>query len=66
MASWAMADRCRLCTANDPDGVVEHLAEEPWESRWRGSLDDVPWAEAGGYWQRLMRELVETAVAALR
>ena len=58
--------RCRLCTANDQDALIEHVAEQLWESRRHGTLDDWPWGEAGGYWQRIMRELAATAVESLR
>lgn len=58
--------RCRLCTANDIDGLIEQVAEDMWESRRHGTLDDLPWAECGDYWQRTFRELAETAVESLR
>lgn len=58
--------RCRLCTANDVDGLIERLAEELWDSRRYGTLDDRPWAQAGEYWQRTFRELTETVVASLQ
>jgi hypothetical protein len=61
-----VTERCRLCTANDADAVVEHVAERLWESRRHGSPDDRAWSEAGGYWQRIMRELAVTAVGSLR
>lgn len=59
-------DRCRLCTANDPDALIEHLAEQLWESRRHGTLDDVGWDRAGGYWQRIYRELATSFVEAAR
>lgn len=58
--------RCRLCTANDVDGIIDQLAEDLWESRRYGTLDDVPFAECGPHWQRVFRELAETAFLALR
>ncbi|WCM29174.1 hypothetical protein NDN01_09935 [Sphingomonas sp. QA11] len=61
-----MADRCRLCSANDIDAVIEQTAADLWESRRHGTLDDVPWAQAGEYWQRIFRELAETAARSLR
>lgn len=61
-----MEDRCRLCTANDVDAVIEHVAERLWESRRHGTLDDWPWAEAGGYWQTIFRDFATTAVTSLR
>ena len=61
-----MTDRCRLCTVNDRDALIEHVAAELWESRRHGTLDDWPWAEAGSHWQRIYRELAVTAVEAMR
>ncbi|MGR6327715.1 hypothetical protein ACU5AX_01480 [Sphingomonas sp. XXL09] len=58
--------RCRLCTANDHDALIEHVAETLWESRRRGTLDDWPWPEAGDYWHKVFRELATTAVGAMR
>jgi hypothetical protein len=60
-----MAERCRLCTANDRDGVIEQLAADLWNSRRHGTLDDHPWEQAGDYWQRMFRELAVTAVGSL-
>ncbi|HEX8556215.1 MAG TPA: hypothetical protein VF695_16040 [Sphingomonas sp.] len=59
-------DRCRLCTANDQEALIEHVAERLWEKVRRGSLDDRPWETAGGYWQRTYRDLAERAIDALR
>lgn len=61
-----MTHRCRLCTSNDPDGLIEHLAAALWESRRHGTLDDWPWPEAGPYWQQIYRDFAHTAVEALR
>lgn len=60
-----MATRCRLCTANDADAVIEQLAADLWESRRNGHLDDRPWVEAGDYWQRVFREFAGAAVTSL-
>ena len=57
--------RCRLCTVNDHDALVEHLAEQLWESHRHGTLDDWSRAKAADYWQAIMRELATTAIAAL-
>jgi hypothetical protein len=58
--------RCRLCTSNDREALIEHVAEHLWESRRNGTLDDRPWALAGEQWSEVMRELAETAITALR
>lgn len=46
--------------------MIEHLVGKLWESRRHGTLDDWPWPAAGDYWQRIYRELAETANGALR
>jgi hypothetical protein len=57
--------RCRLCSANDQQGTIELVAEQLWESRRQLEMGDPPWADAGAYWQSLMRELAHTAVRTL-
>ena len=61
-----MSHRCRLCTANDRDSLVDQVAKSLWESRRHGTADDHPFAEAGEYWQRVFRELAETAIDTLK
>lgn len=48
---------CRICTANDLDALAEEIAEEIWNTVERSSRDDEwrPWADAGPYWQGMMR-----------
>ena len=58
--------RCRLCTANDEEALIDDLAGELWESRRYGTLDDVPWAEAGSYCEPIFRDFARTAFDALR
>jgi hypothetical protein len=43
--------RCRLCTSNDDDAVIEHLAEKMWDSRMDYFEERTPWSKAGGTWQ---------------
>lgn len=62
----AMPNRCRLCTTNDREGLIEGLAESLWATRRRDSLDDREWERAGPYWQGIFRELAASAVVALR
>jgi hypothetical protein len=61
-----MPERCRLCTANDEEALIDDLAGQLWESRRDGTLDDVPWVDAGSYWQRIFQDFARTAVGALR
>lgn len=58
--------RCRLCTSNDEDAVVEHLAEKMWDSRQDYFDERTPWSDAGGTWQSAFREMAVSAVQALR
>lgn len=58
--------RCRICTSNDEDALIDHIAEAIWESRRHGSLDDQPWSKVHPYWYKEMRQLAETAVNAAR
>lgn len=60
-----MTQRCRLCSTNDREALIEHVAERLWESRRHGTLDDWEWIDAGGYWQPVYRELAKTAVETL-
>ncbi|UAK25887.1 hypothetical protein [Sphingomonas nostoxanthinifaciens] len=53
--------RCRLCTANDREAVIEKLAADMWCSR-----IDIPWDEAGIMWQKAFRQMAEAAVRSLQ
>lgn len=56
---------CRLCSCQDQDELIEHVAASLWENRRNGHLDDRPWADAGPYWQGVFRDMADTAVALL-
>jgi len=56
--------RCRLCTTNDKEGLVEELAAEMWDSR-RDYHIDPAWEDAGPYWQTVFREFAQATVAML-
>lgn len=58
--------RCRLCTSNDDDALIEHLAEYTWNARVERMAEDVPWSEAGATWQALFREYAVSVVQALK
>lgn len=57
--------RCRLCTANDRQTLIDSVAEDLWESR-RHGFDGRPFADCGPYWQRIFREYAETAIDSLQ
>jgi hypothetical protein len=60
------AGPCRICTANDPEALVEGLAADLWETQRHGTLEDRDWDRAGEYWQRIFRAFAETAIRTLR
>jgi hypothetical protein len=39
--------RCRLCTSNDDEAVIEHLAEKLWDSRIERLEGPWAWKDAG-------------------
>ena len=55
--------RCRICSSNDRDALVEELAAEMWATR----IDEQEWpyADCGPYWQNAMREFAEATVRIL-
>jgi len=57
--------RCRLCTSNDRDALVDGLAGDLWESRRHGTLDDRPWTDCPPYWRTIYLQLATTAVKSL-
>ncbi|WP_138983992.1 hypothetical protein [Sphingomonas elodea] len=54
--------RCRICTANDREALVEDLARALWDSRRSGTLDDVPLDQAAAHWQRVFHEFAQAAL----
>lgn len=49
--------RCLLCTSNDEQAVIEHLAKAMWDSR-QGEFEvATPWEDAGPTWQWKFREM---------
>ncbi len=64
-ASDSTKARCRLCTSNDDDAVIEHLAEKLWHSRIAHIEAPIPWEDAGATWQAAFREMAVAARQAL-
>lgn len=60
-----MAHRCRICTTNDREGLVEDLAERMWESRRERDLDPDAWADAPPYWQMVFRQFASETIKML-
>jgi hypothetical protein len=65
LQGFDMAERCRLCTSNDDEAVIEHVAAYMWESRMDHFEERTPWSEAGGTWQAAFREMAVAARQAL-
>lgn len=57
-------ERCRLCTTNDVDGLIEEIAQELWASFPKDVAGT--WADAEGYWQHVMRSHARVMVNLLR
>ncbi|MEH3120362.1 MAG: hypothetical protein PGN16_00045 [Sphingomonas phyllosphaerae] len=59
---------CALCAGGGPgdEVLVEQVADDLWESRRHGTLDDVPWAECGAYWQHIFRGFAAAAIASIK
>lgn len=57
--------RCRLCTSNDDNAVIEHLAEKLWDSRIERLEGPWAWKDAGATWQAAFREMALAARQAL-
>jgi len=56
--------RCRICTTNDREALVEELAERMWESR-RDHEHEKPWNETTSYWQEAFRQFAATSIKML-
>ncbi len=58
---------CALCDGGgDPEGLIEQVAADLWESRRHGTLCDWPWEDAGDQWQHIYRGFAETAISSIR
>lgn len=57
--------RCRICSANDRQQLIEDMAREMWLTQESSDKGDEwrPWENAGPYWQTIMRQF---AAATLR
>lgn len=60
--------RCRICTVNDDEALIEQMAEAMWltqetrdpDNEWR------PWDHAGPYWQRVMLDYARASLTVIR
>lgn len=53
--------RCRICTANDEEALIEDMAAAMWNV-----AADPPWSEASDYWKRQMVAHARAVLARLR
>ena len=58
------SERCRLCTANDKEAIVEQLAERLFTNH-RAHASPVPWESAGIYWHFAFRDLARSVLEML-
>ena len=60
--------RCRICSANDREQLIDDMAREMWDTQRSASPDDEwrPWERAGPYWQGIMRRFAEATLRALQ
>jgi len=56
--------RCRLCSTNDVEGLIDEVAQAMWAS----FPSDVAgtWEDATGYWQHVMLQHARVTVNLLR
>lgn len=60
--------RCRICSANDEEALVEDIAQAMWGTQVSSdpAAEWKPWDRAGPYWQRIMRQFATATVATLK
>ena len=54
--------RCRLCTTNDLDGLIEEVAREMWEGY---KAENGKWDDNAGYWQIVFRNYARSMMTVL-
>jgi len=59
--------RCRICSANDRERLIEDMAREMWNTQKSTDPADEwqPWEKAGLYWQTVMRRFAEANLRAI-
>ena len=60
-----MANRCRLCTNNDREALVEELAARMWESQRDRAIDPDKFEDASPYWQMAFRGFASQTLSML-
>jgi len=60
--------RCRICSANDEDALIEDVARAMWDTQKSSNPDDEwrPWERAGPYWQNIMLQFAAATMKTLR
>lgn len=59
----ATGSRCRICGNNDPDALIDEIAESLWEASRDLALGDPPFADASDYWQTTLRGYAREMIA---
>lgn len=59
--------RCRICTANDREALIEDMAKAMWDTQITTDThsDWDPWPEASPFWQQRMREFAAASLRAI-
>lgn len=57
--------RCRICTTNDREALIEELATRMWESRRDREIDPDEFEDAPPYWQMTFREFASETIKML-
>jgi hypothetical protein len=59
--------RCRICSANDREQLIEDMAREMWNTQKATDPADEwrPSEKAGLYWQTIMRQFAEATLGAI-
>lgn len=57
-------NRCRICSANDPETLVEDVAKAMWKTQTNDDThtDWEPWEEASPFWQQRMRQFATATI----
>jgi hypothetical protein len=60
--------RCRICSANDRESLINEMAAEMWNTQRSSNKDDEwrPWEQAGPYWHQMMRQFAEATLNVLQ
>lgn len=60
--------RCRICSSNDEETLIEDVARAMWLTQESSSMDAEwrVWENAGPYWQTIMKQFAAATIKTLR